>query len=295
LFELVILRSLININFHAGIEPMVVIAPGVALFLVTIKWQRTEQFKIDRKTWLLWFHFVCLGVFVFYSLQVSSLSVGFKRILWIPLAAAVFFSSFFYSISLGDFFRRLKKEKQDWLPFFLMGASFLSHYLCNDFLWIRGQKYFYLLLLTTKNVLGEGIFQVIYNPSGPILKMPFGSLKILSGCSGFEGICIFFFLWGLILLMDGKKITLVWKWISPFLGIAYMLVLNLIRILLIVYVGMHQMGRYSGKEIIQKQVALFHGQFAWGIYWVGLLLFFSLFYCVLSFKKTPDPNEGSAQ
>ncbi|MBM4303053.1 MAG: hypothetical protein FJ112_01860 [Deltaproteobacteria bacterium] len=295
LVEIAILRSVININFFIGIEPMVLISPVVAMCLGLAKWEGTAALKIHRKPWLLFLHFLILGVFVFYICEVQSLNSSFKKVVWVFLAALVFLSGFFYTISISDFIERLKNEKQDCLPLFVIGASFLPHLLWNKYLWGSFQTYFYYVLFFVKQVFGFESFQVISNPSGPILNMPWGRLHVLSWCSGFEGVCVFFFFWGVILLLDGEKIPRFWKWVISFLGVSYMLTLNLIRILSIVYVGMNQVGHYTKKEVIRIQVEMFHSQFAWWVYLIGLFLFFSLFYVVLFFKKTSNPNKGSAR
>ncbi|MFM8314684.1 MAG: exosortase/archaeosortase family protein [Deltaproteobacteria bacterium] len=290
LLEVAILKSLVNINFSVRIEPPVLIVPSIVLTLLYVKWDLAERIPRNPKKGLWLMHFLLLVGFVAFTFYLKNSVYGWPRLIWAFWAGAVFFSSFFSVVSFRGFGARVLKEKSDWGPAFMAGTAFWVYRLFNTSLWRFLSPYVSKILSHFNFIPGLHSMKVQFHPFGPILKMPWGKIHILQGCSGFEGICLFFAFWGVILIFDGKQVSTFMRWTVAVFGVFYMTFLNFFRIGSLIYWGNKSFARTQSLLTVNEQVELFHSQYAWGVYWVGLVLFFVAFYLFLSFKESSHPK-----
>ena len=153
-------------------------------------------------------------------------------------------------------------------------------------IWFHTKEIAVKLLILSRCLPGLQNLKVMSFPAGPMIEMPWGSLRIYKGCSGLESISLFLFFWGIILLFDGQTLSKAQKWGVTFVGILFMCVLNMIRLLSLIYLGNKMFAETHNIKTTDSVVTAFHSDYAWGLYFVGLLLFFSTFYGFLSLKKS---------
>ncbi|MCB9254754.1 MAG: exosortase/archaeosortase family protein [Bdellovibrionaceae bacterium] len=209
------------------------------------------------------------------------LSFGQARVLWSwsllwTLCACSSVAIFF---PIRDLVERARRNADLALPLCLLLVSTIGIRYLSTFLW----NYVFLGMLSKAIhislwIAGYDQFDMYIEASRVYVTHPLLSVNIAEPCGGFTGYMIFFVLYSLVLILDGKKTQRRFRWGTLAIGLVYMSLLNIARIGILLGVALRE-GRLHGAEAAGAIVkGLFHSHAGWIVYLVGLIPFFVLVY-----------------
>ena len=290
LLEFCLLKSIININFSIKLDPMILISPAVVVLILFVKLNDEQILLLKWNLGALVLNLISLVGFIWLTYQVNGVYSGVLRDLWIVVAGIVFFSGIFSRVSLKEFLFRLKTRRELWFSAFLTGTCFFGYNAYKPLFWSWLVKPTGWGVSKIGIMFGIPISEIITEPAAIIVKIPWGKIRIIEGCSGLEGVALFLWFFGIILILDGEKISRSKKSAIIICGIVYMLTLNMLRIVSFLGFGAGQFSRLGKTEALKSQVQIFHSSAGWTLYLLGLGLFFICFYRLLFSKKSSNPK-----
>lgn len=290
LLEFCALKGLININFGINLHPMILIAPAVVVVILFVKLNDEQIMLLKWNLTALVLNIISLVGFIWITYQVNRGYSGVLRGLWIVVAGLVFFTGIFSRVSLQEFLFRLKTRRQLWFSALLAGSCFFGYHVYNTLFWTWLVKPTGWGVSKIGIMFGIPIFEIITEPAAIVVKIPWGKIRIIEGCSGLEGVALFLWFLGIILILDGEKISRSKKTIIMICGIIYMFTLNILRIVSFLGFGAFQFSHLGKTEALKSQVQIFHSSAGWTLYLLGLGLFFAGFYRLLFSEKSSNPK-----
>ncbi|MCB0418825.1 MAG: exosortase/archaeosortase family protein, partial [Bdellovibrionales bacterium] len=180
---------------------------------------------------------------------------------------------------IRDLVERARRNADLALPLCLLLASTIGIRYLSTFLW----NYVFLGMLSKAIhislwIAGYDQFDMYIEASRVYVTHPLLSVNIAEPCGGFTGYMIFFILYSLVLILDGKKTQRRFRWGTLAIGLVYMSLLNIARIGILLGVALRE-GRLHGAEAAGAIVkGLFHSHAGWIVYLIGLIPFFVLVY-----------------
>lgn len=109
-----------------------------------------------------------------------------------------------------------------------------------------------------------------------LLKSPSLAIRVWAPCSGLEGMVFFGFVFALIVLMDWRRYSAAGMVGIALAGLAYMLMLNVLRVTLLFAAGVWAAARWGPERGRTILVWGFHANLGWILYLVGVVLFFAV-------------------
>lgn len=182
-------------------------------------------------------------------------------------SVAIIFTSLISFLQL-DFF--LKHNLKFW-TLAPLSFSVTAYPMLNSILWSH-------LSSSTCIIVSRGLalfgYSDVFLVGGYTLKSPYFSISIFPACSGLEGILIFVTVFS-IFLIQSNLIFLKTKYIffTYLIGIFYMYVLNILRIISYFLFGMSVAKTSGSVEGAKSAIKLFHSNVGWVLYFIGISLF----------------------
>lgn|GEM_PF-6176266 len=194
--------------------------------------------------------------------------------LWVTSAFAMLVSALFLWVGYSFYFR----SEDSWVILPCMGLALSS---------ITAQAAFSAIWNTLGPLLGGlacGYGELLYgsqiqcefqNTSRLFIAHPHYGISIAQGCSGIDGITVFFYSLSIYALQRGKEISVLNWVLCLFVGCLGMITLKAVRILALFSLGvtLEELSPGSSRGMIPF---LFHANLGWALYLAGILLLFSI-------------------
>jgi exosortase/archaeosortase family protein len=278
LVEIVVLKSLIHINFYIFVEDMALITPAVAALILFVKLNSEEPIELTWNKKLLILHFISLAMFLKFTYWVNGKPLLKYQLSWVFLAGMVFLSAFFSRVKANSFAKRVYTAKPYWFSTIVTASSFSVYQFGKEVWWRQTLAPTARVITYLADLISLPIQKIAIQAYELTLFMPWGSIRVVPGCGGLEGICFFLWLYGIVLLVDGNKFSFqqkVWAGIS---GMILMWVANVARLALFLKYGAIQFSKVGATETFQREIAIFHSNVGATLYLILLFFFFMVFY-----------------
>lgn len=260
-----------NRVFSKGDAIKVIVLVGV-LFTIYLRNRisKLNHPKIDKRSSSLFFLISILSVAGYYGLRYITnfykIDYGSQLVLIILgkfiLLAISFFTLFlavFQKKYVFDFYKNFKRE--------IFFSVFLSVVLYILLMFFQSKWQFFSGIVMNFLVFVFSLFYEV-KVKGILLTVDNFTIGIGAPCSGIDSIMLFFILYSLIFVMDYKKIKLLPFIITFILGLLGTFIVNNLRILILVLVGL--------KISPKLAVGLFHTHAGWIFFIIYFIGFFAI-------------------
>jgi len=126
-------------------------------------------------------------------------------------------------------------------------------------------------------VLGVLGYDILPGSELKVINTPSYSVTVNFQCSGLEAVIFFITIFSLVMMLDHESMSPRHMVCGYIVGILYMCVINILRIVILVAHGAETVKR-MGAQAAQATVELWHNNLGWLIYCVGLMFFFAVFF-----------------
>jgi len=185
--------------------------------------------------------------------------------------------SFFIFVRMKDLMRRaLSNAKPSILAGITSSFGIIFH-LLRELIW--GKMVNVTAIVVHFLLKLAGVQTSIWSEvtGGMSIGLPGFSINIASGCSGLEGIFLFFFLLSAIFLLDWRIFSK-WNLLELYgIGFIYMFIVNSLRITAFFLFAMHMHNKHPiAKDIVE----LFHSNIGLALYLITFTIFMTILYAI---------------
>lgn len=262
-------------------ELVVPAAIGFFFFLFALEEDGVCRFKPQKIPWRI--HLLSLVFFLFVNFffdEIANFHSTLCLSLWTLFAFAQLFSGLLLFVPYSFYLRRPNSIAA--LPCLMIALLFLIQEPISHYLWLKYASYLEVFLdHILQPLLGAQVYLLESSTRTEkfniILRHPLFRIGIGKGCAGFEGIFLFFYFWLLMATLHRKRFVFLHWTIFLWVGIFAVQLLNLLRIVIILAVGIVTSKLFNYDTSVRCTSFIFHSHVGWLLYAVGFFLLYWAF------------------
>ena len=282
--ETALVRYFVDINSLVPVDAIIIPSLCALTMLSCVSVENAPLEFSLRKNPLI-FNASAFAVFFFLNLKMEALVLSWGwplfAALWFIFAILALGSSFCVFVKPSSLYKKLRAHPYETGFGILAGLSQALYEFINGNLWP------YLASPTTLAVRGVLFLSGLPTESARPTEIvhPIFGARIGRGCSGFEGVFFFIFVFCILAMLDWKKFSL--RRLSALFasGILLMVALNILRIALFFALGIWLSIKLGKSKAAEWFIWTFHSHAGWLLYFVGIGLFLMIFFILPSDRK----------
>lgn len=247
----------------------------VAFFFLFYALDSVKPLTLRLNRWGLLTNLVSLGLFIAFNQNYEAIALISPELvnqIWFGLLALVTFSAACLWLRPSDYLQN--PNRLAFIPCLFIGSSLYLYQNAWRWLWLGfGEATSFAIQKIFQYFPSNSIVATFTPEEAVRLDHAALSVRIGRGCGGGDAVFFFVLVFALMILMNPKRAKKI-HWMASFaVGLAWMFALNLLRIILLFFVGI-ALRKHLGVEVGTDLFKLiFHTHVGWLLYVAGIYLY----------------------